>query len=112
MKHFLIALAASTVLTVVVAPSGALALRSYDGNDYSEDYDSVHRVRICDRETDSNGAYVKFRPNGTTSDSRFEDANGSQAGCTGSAWFTGIYSHVACEEVNLAPDHCGSRVYP
>ena len=34
---------------------------------------SVHRVRICDHETDGN---AKFRPNGMTSDSRIDDANG------------------------------------
>ena len=111
-RQFRMALALSAMLAMAAVPSVAFGLRSYDGSDYSEDYDSVRRVRICDHETDSNGAYAKFRPNGTTSDSRIDDANGSQAGCTGSALFSRIYSHQACEDISLQPDHCGVRVYP
>jgi hypothetical protein len=111
-RQFRLALVISAVLAMGAVPSAAFGLRSYDGSDYSEDYDAVHRVRICDNETDGNGAYAKFRPNGTTSDSRIDDANGSQAGCTGSAYFSRIYSHQACEDISLLPDHWGVRVYP
>jgi hypothetical protein len=111
-KRFHLALLTSACFAVVAAPGTASALRSYQGNDFSEDYDNVHRVRICDNESDGNGAYVRFRPRGTTSDSQFQDSNGSRAGCTGSAYFGGIYRHKACEDVSLRPDYCGQYVYP
>jgi hypothetical protein len=111
-RHKGVTFLVSLMIGAAVVPAAAFGLRSYDGNDYSEDYNYAKQVRICDMESDSNGAYAKYRPNGTTSDSRVDDSNGSQSGCTGTASFTHIYSHQACEDINLQPDHCGTRVYP
>jgi hypothetical protein len=97
---------------MLAVPSVAFALRSYDGDDYSEDWDSIRRVRICDNESDGNGAYTNYQTTGSGSTFRIEDQNGSSAGCTSSGLHVRIYRHQACEDVAAWPDHCGPYVYP
>jgi len=96
-----------------LAPAVALGLRSYDGQDYSEDYNTVHNVRICDKESDGNGAYAKYQRNGSGSTDRVNDGNGSASGCGSTSYGNKIYRHEACEDIAFYPDHCDQGwVYP
>lgn len=108
----LLTLAVAMLIGLAVTPAVASAIRSYQGDDYSYDWSGVTRVAICDRETDSEGAYAKFRPVGTSSDSRVDDGNGSRSGCGYTTSFSRIALHQACEDRQFVPDPCGNRVYP
>jgi hypothetical protein len=102
----------STLAVAVILPAAAFALRSDDGLDYSEDYNAVKNVRICDNETDGNGAYSDYQRNGSGSTDRVYDGNGSAAGCGNTSSGNKIYRHKACEDIAVLPDSCGPWVYP
>lgn len=107
---------AGTVLCILglalPIPGVAHAVRSYQGADYSEDFNAVTQVRICDNESDGRGAYVNYQITGTGSLLREDDPTGGQRGCGETGRLSRIYKHHACESINLRPDACGSYVYP
>jgi hypothetical protein len=111
-RRLALAFLSCAVVGALTVPPMAGAIRSYEGDDYSYDDLNVTRVVICDRETDGSGAYAKFRPVGTNSDSRVDDGNGSQSGCGYTTQFSRVYLHQACEQRRFVPDGCGNRVYP
>jgi len=102
----------ASLVAAVMLPTAALAVRSYDGLDHSEDYNAVKHVRICDNETDGNGAYADYQRNGSGLTDRVDDGNGSAAGCGNTSAGNKIYRHKACEDIALLPDSCGPYVYP
>ena len=113
MKRRLLTFAAIAATLGAVVPASALALRSYDGDDYSEDYNSVSQVRICDNESDGNQAYAEYQRNGSGAVNRIYDGTGGEPGCSGTSTGPRIYRHQACEDVTAWPDHCDQGwVYP
>jgi hypothetical protein len=92
-------------------PGLASALYSYEGSDYSYDFNNIRQVAICDGETDGHQAYVNYTVTGQSQILRVNDENGSVAGCASSGIYTRIYRHHACEVLD-GPDACGPYVYP
>ena len=88
-------LVAGVIAVGLAVPAAAVALRSYDGQDYSEDFNSVRQVRICDREADGNYAYANYLRTG--SGTTFRITSPGSGSCASTATGNRIYRHEACE---------------
>lgn len=97
------------VLASSVGTHAAVAVKSYQGADYSYDYDSKHKMRTCDQESDSTpvkGVYE--RENGSRGD--VKDADGNNGVCGSGYVGDGhwVERHKTCEYRPLWPDECGN----
>jgi hypothetical protein len=90
------------------APAGAHALISYNGADFTQDYEGQSRIRTCDRESDSTGVKgVYERYNGTTGSVLDDDGNNGICAHEGSGG-SYIRGHRTCEAPEWRPDSCGN----
>lgn len=104
------AIIAILLLAVVLAASGTLAgaVKSYNGDDYSEDFDGSY-IETCDMESDE--TKVKSQADddnvGSGSDAAKDvDGNNGICGTANMGW--SIYRHRTCEYRSLWPDACGN----
>lgn len=74
--------------TALLAPAVAGAVTSYQGNDYSQDFESYTKMKVCDMETD--GKKVHADVDLTDSyELRVEDGDGGGNACAyGGPWKT------------------------
>lgn len=96
----------------VVVPGLAGAAKSYQGDDYSYDFNSYHQIASCDMESDNHGVHSDAKlSNGQTIGRASVDSDGANNGSCGSSANLGIIiQHRTCEEINFWPDNCGSWV--
>jgi hypothetical protein len=107
------ALGIAFVATAAMGAAPAMALTSYAGSDYSQDFNSVHQVRACDMESDSHGVHADFTVAGSGTIQQVRDGDGANNGCAATGAYTNkIYQHRAVEEINAAPDEFGPWKYP
>lgn len=89
--------------------SAASAVYSYQGSDYSYDYNSRTYLRNCDQESDSTatkGIY-DFNSSGD-SDGNVSDQDGNNGVCASKNTGGTINRHRTCEIPNWWPDECGN----
>ncbi|MDP1820106.1 MAG: hypothetical protein Q8K58_09490 [Acidimicrobiales bacterium] len=104
--------AGAAVLSAAVLGSSytvASAATSYQGSDYSYDYNSRHNLRNCDAESDSTatkGIY-DFTASGDHNGS-ISDQDGNNGVCASKATGGTIARHRTCEIPNWWPDECGN----
>lgn len=104
-------------LTVALAVCGVVAMSSfsvagavysYHGSDFSQDYESRHRIRACDKESDSNhvkAGWSIYSSGGETDQTTDTDGNNGVCATT----YTGgqILKHHTCER-NVFSWDCGN----
>lgn len=90
------------------APIGASALTSWNGSDYSRDFNGRKAMETCDRESDSTGVKAVYELRNGDEDS-VRDDDGANKVCaqegSGNRLITG---HKTCETPDLWPDPCGN----
>lgn len=113
-------LAAATLAAglLVVPASVAGAVRSTQGDDYSEDFNIWKNIRTCDMENDSRQVHADFgvrKANGTgsTSQKQATDGDGANNSCATAnvAGYDGCFvvsRHRTVEEINFQPDLIGN----
>lgn len=105
--------AACVLMSSPVAASAATGLISYEGSDYSYDWNSITQVMVCDQESDSNGVHADYLVIGSGTNQQVRDGDGGRNACASTGVYSQkIYRHRAVEEVPLAPDQFGSWKYP
>lgn len=95
---------------VALAPGVANAVRSYQGSDYSEDYNTKKSIRTCDQESDSTPVKGVYDMN-SGSDGDVKDSDGNNGVCgskTVSTTSNYIMRHKTCEYRSFWPDECGN----
>lgn len=102
---------AAVLCTGVLSGSyvAASATTSYQGSDYSQDYNSKQNIRNCDQESDSTatkGIY-DFNSSGD-SNGNISDQDGNNGVCASKATGGTIARHRTCEIPNWWPDECGN----
>lgn len=95
---------------MLALPGVAVAVTSYNGSDYSTDYNGGHQIKTCDREADSEQVHSDGRfTNGSSWNVMARDADGANTACATSAYTSRVLSkHRTCEERDFAPDECGN----
>lgn len=105
--------AVTTGVFVLVAASPAYALRSIQGSDYTEDFNGIKQLRVCDKESDGHGVRGDHVLNGSRSVYTIYDGNGANNACEESGVYPKtIYKHRAVEVVPMNNDAEGPWVYP
>lgn len=105
----LVAAALFSVLMLAGSYGAAGAAFSYQGDDYSWDYNSSTSLRNCDMEADSTstkGIY-DFNSSGG-SDGNVSDQDGANGVCASKNTGGTIDRHRTCENPNWWPDTCGN----
>lgn len=87
----------------------ASAVVSYQGDDFSRDYNSKQYLRNCDKESDSTATkgIWDFTGAGGT-DGSISDQDGNNDNCASANTGSTIYRHQTCEIPNWWPDTCGN----
>ena len=103
-------IAAAVLIAALLAVSGSLAnaAKSYNGADYSEDFNDTY-IRTCDEESDKTKvkSVVSRSKNGSAIDAARDTAgNNGVCGSANMGW--SIYRHRTCEYRSLWPDACGN----
>jgi len=91
----------------------ASAVTSYQGDDYSYDYNSKTYMKACDKESDGNevkGNY-DFNSSGDTNGSAI-DSDGNNGVCGARNTGGTVARHRTCEAINFWPDNCGNWQAP
>lgn len=102
-------------LVILGAPAalGAQGLFSYEGDDYSRDFNDIKNVRACDMEGDSHGVHADYQRQGSGTTQQVRDGNGANNGCENAGNSQNLITqHRAVEEINLSPDQFGPWRYP
>lgn len=87
----------------------ASAATSYQGSDYSQDYNSKHNMRNCDQESDSTATKGIYDFNGSgDSNGNISDQDGNNGVCASKATGGTVNRHRTCEIPNWWPDQCGN----
>lgn len=103
--------AAALIGGTLLTASAAGALFSYQGDDFSYDWDSARRVMACDDESDGNDVHADFYVVGSGSLRQVHTDTGS-GDCASSGFFSnGIYRHRIVEE-SWGEDPKGPWRYP
>jgi len=82
---------------------------SFQGSDYSRDFNSKHSIENCDEEADSTstkGIYDYNADGG--SDGNVSDQDGANGICASKSVGGTIARHRTCENPNWWPDTCGN----
>lgn len=106
-KFQALAAGAAFALLFFGAPATASAVVSYQGDDFSQDYNSRDRIRACDQESDETpvkGEYQLF--GGGSGDVR--DSDGNNGICAHEDPSSEITRHQTCEYRSFWPDACGN----
>lgn len=105
----LCAATATSAAVLVLAVGLSSGATSYQGQDYSQDYNARHYLRNCDRESDSistKGIY-DFTSAGA-SNGNISDQDGNNGVCASKNTGGLIIRHRTCENENWWPDQCGN----
>ncbi|SFD62914.1 hypothetical protein [Streptomyces aidingensis] len=94
----------------VSAPTAAHALYSYNGADYSYDFNNRNDIETCDKESDSTGvkAVYEYGSNNDTDSVKDGDGNNDHCAREGAPGTNKINGHKTCETPNFWPDSCGN----
>lgn len=96
-------------LTLLLAPAVAAdAVNSYQGDDYSYDFNSRRQLRTCDRESDGKDVHGDYQ---RTNDAygQVTDTDGANGNCADGVYYhLTIRRHRTCEEIDFWPDKCGN----
>lgn len=88
-------------------------LFSYEGEDYSRDFNTMKNVRACDMEADSHGVHADYKRQGSGTIQQIRDGNGANNECEAPGISDNlIVQHRIVEEVNFHPDQLGPWKYP
>lgn len=86
---------------------------SYEGSDYSYDYNSKSYIATCDQESDSTPVKGEYDFNNSGgSDGNVKDSDGNNGSCASKNTNGVIVRHKTCEYRSFWPDTCGSWVAP
>jgi hypothetical protein len=99
---------AAYVAAMLAAPVVVSAGTIRQGDDYSQDFESVRRMRVCDRESDGRQVHSDFYMDGTTSRLQVTDSSGANNSCGVTGRLNRIRKHRVCEEIPARPDPCSS----
>lgn len=104
--------AAALLLTIgvfAVSFGAASAATSYQGSDYSQDYNTRRYLRNCDRESDSTSTKGIYDFNSTGgANGSISDQDGNNGVCASRNAGSTINRHRTCETPNWWPDTCGN----
>jgi len=92
---------------VLAAPATAAALTSYQGSDYSQDFNSRHNMRTCDQESDQTPVKAVYQK----TDGRWDDvkdSDGNNGRCAEEGTGGTVLKHKTCEYRWGWPDACGN----
>lgn len=112
-RRLVTAVAGLALAGVTFAPTAnaASGLTSYQGSDYSRDFNAIRQVRMCDWESDGNDTHADYYAIGDGNLHQVHTSTG-YGDCEDSAVFTNqISRHRAVEEV-FGEDPKGPWVYP
>ncbi|MFE2044214.1 hypothetical protein ACFXAZ_25470 [Streptomyces sp. NPDC059477] len=105
-------LALSTFAVAVLffgAITGASALTSYNGSDYSFDSESRERMTACDKESDSTPVKGEYYNVGNNTKRDVKDSDGNNGTCASEGNGVGkVLKHKTCEYRSAWPDACGN----
>ncbi len=104
---------ALSVTLLAGSAASASAITSWQGDDYSYDYNSKTYIKACDKESDGNevkGVY-DFNNSGDSNGSAL-DSDGNNGVCGSKNTSGTIVRHRTCEAINFWPDNCGSWQAP
>ncbi|MEI2775136.1 MAG: hypothetical protein V9G19_04015 [Tetrasphaera sp.] len=88
-------------------------LKSMQGSDYTQDFNSIRQVKACDMEADSHGVRGDYTPIGSSSTNTIYDGNGANNACEASGVYAQkIYRHRAVEVIPADFDAIGPWRYP
>lgn len=88
-------------------------LFSYEGDDYSRDFNTMKNVRACDMESDSHGVHADYKRQGSGTVQQIRDGNGANNECEAPGTSSNlIVQHRIVEEINFYPDQFGEWKYP
>lgn len=107
-------MATVALLTAAPTTAGATAnLYSYQGSNYSKDFNGIQQVEACDGESDSQSVHADYQVigSGTVQQVRDGDGNNGVCGLSG-VYYKHIFAHRAVEEVAAYPDNFGPWRYP
>ena len=96
----------------VIVPGMAGAAKSYQGDDWSQDFNNYRQMQTCDQESDGKDVHsdAELR-SGTTVGRASVDTDGSGGSCGSSARFSSdIRRHRTCEDIDFWPDKCDNWV--
>lgn len=94
---------------LLVGVGAAQGVTSYQGSDYSQDYNSKRYIRNCDREADSISTKGIYDFNSTgDSNGNISDQDGANSNCASKNTGGTINRHRTCENENWWPDVCGN----
>ncbi|WP_431780940.1 hypothetical protein [Streptomyces chumphonensis] len=103
-----IAVGATAALGLIfAAPTAASALASYNGSDYSYDFNSRTDIKTCDKESDSTGVKAVYEY-GSSGSGSVKDGDGNNGVCAQEGSPGKITGHKTCETPNFWPDSCGN----
>lgn len=96
----------------VVLPGVAGAVKSYQGDDYSYDFNNYRQMASCDGESDGHDVHSDAKlANGTTVTRASVDTDGPGNSCGTSIYLpSDIVQHRTCEDIDFWPDKCGNWV--
>lgn len=95
----------------VLSAGAAEAVKSYQGSDYSQDYNTRKYIETCDMESDSTPVKGIYEMNtGSSGDVKDADGNNGVCGSKNAAGTTSNYinRHKTCEYRSFWPDECGN----
>jgi hypothetical protein len=105
-------------LVGIVALGGSTAyatagLTSYEGDDYSRDFNSIKNVKACDMESDSHGVHADYKRQGSGTVQQVRDGNGANNTCENAGNSTNLITqHRIVEEIPIWDDQFGDWKYP
>ena len=96
----------------VVVPGVAGAAKSYQGDDYSYDFNGYRQITTCDGEADGHDVHSDARLSGGITVGRASvDTDGPGNSCGSSVYLAAnITQHRTCEDIDFWPDKCGNWV--
>lgn len=97
--------------TALASATGALAVTSYNGSDYSYDYNNRTYMATCDRESDRTRVRGEWYTD-TGSRGKVEDVDGSNGNCATARVNGSAARHRTCEYRDAWPDACGNWQAP
>lgn len=107
----IVGITGSLVLALSGPASAVNPLTSWQGDDYSQDLNSITQVKACDGEVDGHGVHSDYYRTGSPTQYQVHNDGGSGT-CATSGTGNKLYSHRIVEEISFAEDPKGPWVYP
>jgi hypothetical protein len=102
-----------SIVIFVGSSATASAVVSWQGDDYSYDYNSRVYLKTCDMESDGNEVKGVYDSNNSGDPSGYVlDSDGNNGVCGSKNTGIIIVRHRTCEAINFWPDNCGNWQAP